>query len=98
MYGYLAVCVSAVAAVWPLSVCVCNVVCARACVCGDRCFLWGENGIGLPNRGCALLYWRNMYVRGKREEGEHVDREEESSMEVVSVGLVGGEGKHTAGQ
>jgi hypothetical protein len=94
MYGYLAVGVSAVAAAWPLSVCV--VWCARVRVCGDRCFLWGKNGSGLPNRGCALLYWRKLYVRGKREEGEHVDREEESSMEVVSVGLVGGEGKHTA--
>ena len=81
MYGYLAVCVSAVAAV--ASECVCGVVCARAGVWRDRCFLWGENGIGLPKRGgCmrAVVYWRKLYVRGKREEGEHVDREEESPM------------------
>ena len=86
-------CVSAVASV--ASECVCGMVRARAGVWRPMLFV-GKNGSGLPNRGCALLYWRNMYVRGKREEGEHVDREEESSMEVVSVGLVGGEGKHTA--
>ena len=57
------------------------VVCARVCV-WRRCFLWGKNESGLPNRGRALLYWRKLYVHvcgcfcaRKEGGGKHVRRE-----------------------
>ena len=56
MYGYLAVCVSSV----------CVSVVASECVCGDRCFSWGENGSGLPNMVARCCIGKKMYVCGQR--------------------------------
>ena len=81
----------------------CVVWCARVRVCGETDVFCGartgsgcRTGVVRASRRCRVA--RGCFcVRGQKEGGKQVDREEEESpMEVVRVGLVGGEGKkHT---